>query len=295
MKKLFIYFLVVFLIFSSTATEVFASVKLDGTISAVEIENSNIQNFCSNGNSGCNLYEFVTCCKIFPDSDEIYLAFNAELKGEQNIVSENFGFEIYIEDYPVIKIYADNRVDFDPLYYDIKVNSKTDLSRISCETSVLFKNKIPTAPKIYVKVVDNDGIPSKMFEINTVVHEDNTVSHEDAHSFSRKNIKSDSKPTNTSDSQSTDKANSDNKKNNTLQHGTSENTLPSSKTHENLDSNKQTTLTNDSLLQYNLSSQISNKGISVFSGKSNLLLIAAIIILILLAGAAAVGIKIKRK
>ncbi len=174
LKKIFFSLFLVLLILLSIPFSAFAAVKIDASIDPDEFEDTNLEVQCDKGNRGNGLYVLVTYYKTLPGRSQIYLAFNAELYGEEVLVDGPFGFEIYIEDTPVIRIGTNSHADFDASYYHVQVSNRTDFSSMRCETLITFKNHMPDTPTIYVRVIDNNGVPSERFKINTTMSEPTT-------------------------------------------------------------------------------------------------------------------------
>lgn len=304
LKRIVPIFLFIFIFSALFLPTAFASVKLDGSITPDELEDSNLQVQCENGNSGCGIHVFVTYYKPFPDSSEIYLALASELDGEQILADGPFGFEIYIENSPVIRIHTNSRADFDTSYYDVKVSNRIDFSCMRCETSILFKNHMPDTPKIYVKAIDNEGVPSKSFKINTVMPETTTKPAEStgkpSYNFTLPDFDITKKTTelysNPKNETTLDNGETNGENVTPTQHINNENSHDSGNTYATQKdvvnvNNSDEKQKSQNVSKYDLSIQTVDKENPASKKRNRLVLTCAVAVTVILAGAATTGIK----
>ena len=144
------------------------AISVDGIVSHDEVHSANVQMQCENKNGGngiCTLVTYYTKT----ESGSLYVAMSgdisyAELTDESPIV-----YEIYIDGNDPIKIGITGKAEYDEQLFSVKSSASFAGGGITCETLIDRKYSFGGDPEIYVRVTDDKGIPSKMFEIDTYI------------------------------------------------------------------------------------------------------------------------------
>lgn len=144
------------------------AISLDGIVSHDEVHSANVQMQCENKNSGngiCTLVTYYTKT----ENGSLYVAMSgdisyAELTDESPIV-----YEIYIDGNDPIKIDITGKAEYDEQLFSVKSRAKFEGDGMACEALIDRKYSFGGDPEIYVRVTDDKGIPSKMFEIDTYI------------------------------------------------------------------------------------------------------------------------------
>lgn len=144
------------------------AISVDGIVSHDEVHSANVQMQCENKNGGngiCTLVTYYTKT----ESGSLYVAMSgdisyAELTDESPIV-----YEIYIDGNDPIKIDITGKAEYDEQLFSIKSSASFAGGGITCETLIDRKYSFGGDPEIHVRVTDDKGVPSKMFEIDTYI------------------------------------------------------------------------------------------------------------------------------
>lgn len=144
------------------------AISLDGIVSHDEVHSANVQMQCENKNGGngiCTLVTYYTKT----ESGSLYVAMSgdisyAELTDESPIV-----YEIYIDGNDPIKIDITGKAEYDEQLFSVKSRAKFEGDGMTCEALIDRKYSFGADPEIFVRVTDDSGIPSKMFEIDTYI------------------------------------------------------------------------------------------------------------------------------
>ena len=144
------------------------AISLDGIVSHDEVHSANVQMQCENKNGGngiCTLVTYYTKT----ESGSLYVAMSgdisyAELTDESPIV-----YEIYIDGNDPIKIDITGKAEYDEHLFSVKSRAKFEGDGMTCEALIDRKYSFGADPEIFVRVTDDNGIPSKMFEIDTYI------------------------------------------------------------------------------------------------------------------------------
>lgn len=142
------------------------AISVDGIVSHDEVHSANVQMQCENKNGGngiCTLVTYYTKT----ESGSLYVAMSgdisyAELTDESPIV-----YEIYIDGNDPIKIDITGKAEYDEQLFSVKSRAKFEGDGMTCEALIDRKYSFGADPEIFVRVTDDSGIPSKMFEIDT--------------------------------------------------------------------------------------------------------------------------------
>ena len=144
------------------AIQAFA-VSIDGSVSPDEVRGTNVQIQCENENGGngiCALATYYTKT----EKGSLYVAINgdisyADLTKESSVVDCK----------DPIKISITGKAEYDEQLFSVKSSASFAGGGITCETLIDRKYSFGGDPEIYVRVTDDKGIPSKMFEIDTYI------------------------------------------------------------------------------------------------------------------------------
>ena len=144
------------------------AISVDGIVSHDEVHSANVQMQCENKNGGngiCTLVTYYTKT----ESGSLYVAMSgdisyAELTDESPIV-----YEIYIDGNDPIKIDITGKAEYDEQLFSVKSRAKFEGDGMACEALIDRKYSFGADPEIFVRVTDDKGVPSKMFEIDTYI------------------------------------------------------------------------------------------------------------------------------
>lgn len=161
------------------------AISVDGIVSHDEVHSANVQMQCENKNGGngiCTLVTYYTKT----ESGSLYVAMNgdisyAELTDESPIV-----YEIYIDGNDPIKIDITGKAEYDEQLFSVKSRAKFEGDGMTCEALIDRKYSFGADPEIFVRVTDDNGIPSKMFEIDTYIAPPETTAEQSEKSNSTK-------------------------------------------------------------------------------------------------------------
>ena len=161
------------------------AISLDGIVSHDEVHSANVQMQCENKNGGngiCTLVTYYTKT----ESGSLYVAMSgdisyAELTDESPIV-----YEIYIDGNDPIKIDITDKAEYDEQLFSVKSRAKFEGDGMTCEALIDRKYSFGADPEIFVRVTDDSGIPSKMFEIDTYTAPPETTAEQSEKSNSTK-------------------------------------------------------------------------------------------------------------
>ena len=161
------------------------AISVDGIVSHDEVHSANVQMQCENKNGGngiCTLVTYYTKT----ESGSLYVAMSgdisyAELTDESPIV-----YEIYIDGNDPIKIDITGKAEYDEQLFSVKSRAKFEGDGMACEALIDRKYSFGADPEIFVRVTDDSGIPSKMFEIDTYIAPPETTAEQSEKSNSTK-------------------------------------------------------------------------------------------------------------
>ena len=147
------------------AIQAFA-VSIDGSVSPDEVRGTNVQIQCENENGGngiCALATYYTKT----EKGSLYVAINGDISYADLTKESPVVYEIYVDDKAPIKISITGKAEYDEQLFSVKSSASFAGGGITCETLIDRKYSFGGDPEIYVRVTDDKGIPSKMFEIDT--------------------------------------------------------------------------------------------------------------------------------
>ena len=149
------------------AIQAFA-VSIDGSVSPDEVRGTNVQIQCENENGGngiCALATYYTKT----EKGSLYVAINGDISYADLTKESPVVYEIYVDGKDPIKISITGKAEYDEQLFSVKSSASFAGGGITCETLIDRKYSFGGNPEIYVRVTDDKGIPSKMFEIDTYI------------------------------------------------------------------------------------------------------------------------------
>ena len=149
------------------AIQTFA-VSIDGSVSPDEVRGTNVQIQCENENGGngiCALATYYTKT----EKGSLYVAINGDISYADLTKESPVVYEIYVDGKAPIKIGITGKAEYDEQLFSVKSSASFAGGGITCETLIDRKYSFCGDPEIYVRVTDDKGIPSKMFEIDTYI------------------------------------------------------------------------------------------------------------------------------
>ena len=149
------------------AIQAFAA-AIDGSVSPDEVRGTNVQIQCENENGGngiCALATYYTKT----EKGSLYVAINGDISYADPTKESPVVYEIYVDDKDPIKIGITGKAEYDEQLFSVKSSASFAGGGITCETLIDRKYSFGGDPEIYVRVTDDKGIPSKMFEIDTYI------------------------------------------------------------------------------------------------------------------------------
>lgn len=149
------------------AIQAFA-VSIDGSVSPDEVRSTNVQIQCENENGGngiCALATYYTKT----EKGSFYVAINGDISYADLTKDSPVVYEIYVDGKEPIKIGITGKAEYDEQLFSVKSSASFAGGGITCETLIDRKYSFGGDLEIYVRVTDDKGIPSKMFEIDTYI------------------------------------------------------------------------------------------------------------------------------
>ena len=158
------------------AIQAFA-VSIDGSVSPDEVRSTNVQIQCENENGGngiCALATYYTKT----EKGSLYVAINGDISYADLTKESPVVYEIYVDGKGPIKISITGKAEYDEQLFSVKSSASFAGGGITCEALIDRKYSFGGDPEIYVRVTDDKGVPSKMFEIDTyIAPPDTTAEH----------------------------------------------------------------------------------------------------------------------
>ena len=142
--------------------------SIDGSVSPDEVRGTNVQIQCENENGGngiCALATYYTKT----EKGSLYVAINGDISYADLTKESSVVYEIYVDCKDPIKISITGKAEYDEQLFSVKSSASFAGGGITCETLIDRKYSFGGDPEIYVRVTDDKGIPSKMFEIDTYI------------------------------------------------------------------------------------------------------------------------------
>ena len=158
------------------AIQAFA-VSIDGSVSPDEVRGTNVQIQCENENGGngiCALATYYTKT----EKGSLYVAINGDISYADLIKESPVVYEIYVDGKDPIKISITGKAEYDEQLFSVKSSASFAGGGITCEALIDRKYSFGGDPEIYVRVTDDKGVPSKMFEIDTYIAPPDTTAEQ---------------------------------------------------------------------------------------------------------------------
>lgn len=158
------------------AIQAFA-VSIDGSVSPDEVRGTNVQIQCENENGGngiCALATYYTKT----EKGSLYVAINGDISYADLTKESPVVYEIYVDGKDPIKIGITGKAEYDEQLFSVKFSASFAGGGITCETLIDRKYSFGGDPEIYVRVTDDKGVPSKMFEIDTYIAPPDTTAEQ---------------------------------------------------------------------------------------------------------------------
>lgn len=158
------------------AIQAFA-VSIDGSVSPDEVRGTNVQIQCENENGGngiCALATYYTKT----EKGSLYVAINGDISYADLTKESPVVYEIYVDGKDPIKISITGKAEYDEQLFSVKFSASFAGGGITCEALIDRKYSFGGDPEIYVRVTDDKGVPSKMFEIDTYIAPPDTTAEQ---------------------------------------------------------------------------------------------------------------------
>lgn len=158
------------------AIQAFA-VSIDGSVSPDEVCGTNVQIQCENENGGngiCALATYYTKT----EKGSLYVAINGDISYADLTKESLVVYEIYVDGKDPIKIGITGKAEYDEQLFSVKSSASFAGGGITCEALIDRKYSFGGDPEIYVRVTDDKGVPSKMFEIGTYIAPPDTTAEQ---------------------------------------------------------------------------------------------------------------------
>lgn len=158
------------------AIQAFA-VSIDGSVSPDEVRSTNVQIQCENENGGngiCALATYYTKT----EKGSLYVAINGDISYADLTKESPVVYEIYVDGKDPIKISITGKAEYDEQLFSVKSSASFAGGGITCEALIDRKYSFGGDPEIYVRVTDDKGVPSKMFEIGTYIAPPDTTAEQ---------------------------------------------------------------------------------------------------------------------
>lgn len=158
------------------ALQAFA-VSIDGSVSPDEVRGTNVQIQCENENGGngiCALATYYTKT----EKGSLYVAINGDISYADLTKESPVVYEIYVDGKGPIKISITGNAEYDEQLFSVKSSASFAGGGITCEALIDRKYSFGGNPEIYVRVTDDKGVPSKMFEIDTYIAPPDTTAEQ---------------------------------------------------------------------------------------------------------------------
>ena len=158
------------------AIQAFA-VSIDGSVSPDEVRGTNVQIQCENENGGngiCALATYYTKT----EKGSLYVAINGDISYADLTKESPVVYEIYVDGKDPIKISMTGKAEYDEQLFSVKSSASFAGGGITCEALIDRKYSFGGDPEIYVRVTDDKGVPSKMFEIGTYIAPPDTTAEQ---------------------------------------------------------------------------------------------------------------------
>lgn len=158
------------------AIQAFA-VSIDGSVSPDEVRGTNVQIQCENENGGNGICALATYY-IKTEKGSLYVAINGDISYADLTKESPVVYEIYVDGKGPIRISITGKAEYDEQLFSVKSCASFAGGGITCEALIDRKYSFGGDPEIYVRVTDDKGVPSKMFEIDTYIAPPDTTAEQ---------------------------------------------------------------------------------------------------------------------
>ena len=158
------------------AIQAFA-VSIDGSVSPDEVRGTNVQIQCENENGGNGICALATYY-IKTEKGSLYVAINGDISYADLTKESPVVYEIYVDGKDPIKISITGKAEYDEQLFSVKSSASFAGGGITCEALIDRIYSFGGDPEIYVRVIDDKGVPSKMFEIGTYIAPPDTTAEQ---------------------------------------------------------------------------------------------------------------------
>ena len=151
--------------------------SIDGSVSPDEVRGTNVQIQCENENGGngiCALATYYTKT----EKGSLYVAINGDISYADLTKESPVVYEIYVDGKGPIRISITGKAEYDEQLFSVKSSASFAGGGITCEALIDRKYSFGGDPEIYVRVTDDKGVPSKMFEIDTYIAPPDTTAEQ---------------------------------------------------------------------------------------------------------------------
>lgn len=151
--------------------------SIDGSVSPDEVRGTNVQIQCENENGGngiCALATYYTKT----EKGSLYVAINGDISYADLTKESPVVYEIYVDGKDPIKVSIMGKAEYDEQLFSVKSSASFAGGGITCEALIDRKYSFGGDPEIYVRVTDDKGVPSKMFEIDTYIAPPDTTAEQ---------------------------------------------------------------------------------------------------------------------
>lgn len=138
---------------------------------------TNVQIQCENENGGNGICALATYY-IKTEKGSLYVAINGDISYADLTKESPVVYEIYVDGKDPIKISITGKAEYDEQLFSVKSSASFAGGGITCEALIDRKYSFGGDPEIYVRVTDDKGVPSKMFEIDTYIAPPDTTAEQ---------------------------------------------------------------------------------------------------------------------
>ena len=113
-----------------------------------------------------------------PKKGSLYVAINGDISYADLTKESPVVYEIYVDGKDPIKVGITGKAEYDEQLFSVKSSASFAGGGITCEALIDRKYSFGGDPEIYVRVTDDKGVPSKMFEIDTYIAPPDTTAEQ---------------------------------------------------------------------------------------------------------------------
>ena len=112
------------------------------------------------------------------EKGSLYVAINGDISYADLTKESPVVYEIYVDGKDPIKISITGKAEYDEQLFSVKSSASFAGGGITCEALIDRKYSFGGDPETYVRVTDDKGVPSKMFEIDTYIAPPDTTAEQ---------------------------------------------------------------------------------------------------------------------